>query len=272
MAGIACSVATGGVGAVACMVGAGALINLAKDAAQGDIHSLGDALGSAGTGALMGLGGGAAGAVAARVGTVVASRAGAGIGSRLATEAVENGVENIINQTITTGRVDLKSAALGVAPGLNLLNRRRGGTAPARAPPRGGSCQVPGRPHSFDPATPVLMADGSSRPIEDVNVGDRVIATDPQTGVTAAKPVTQLHRNTDRELTDLTVTDHDGDTSTLSTTPNHPFWNETQQTWTDAGDLTPGTRLKTTGRGEATVTTITTHTRAQEMRDLRFPR
>jgi YD repeat-containing protein len=43
---------TYGVGAVACMVGAGALINLAKDTAQGDIHSLSDALGSAGMGAL----------------------------------------------------------------------------------------------------------------------------------------------------------------------------------------------------------------------------
>ncbi|WJK43973.1 RHS repeat-associated core domain-containing protein [Solwaraspora sp. WMMA2056] len=50
VAGLACTAVTAGVGAVACMVGAGALINLAKDVAQGDIHPVGDALGSLTTG------------------------------------------------------------------------------------------------------------------------------------------------------------------------------------------------------------------------------
>ncbi|MFC0526926.1 RHS repeat-associated core domain-containing protein [Phytohabitans kaempferiae] len=50
LAGLACTAATAGAGAVACMVGAAALVNVAKDYAQGDINSVGDLLTSAGTG------------------------------------------------------------------------------------------------------------------------------------------------------------------------------------------------------------------------------
>jgi hypothetical protein len=41
---------------------------------------------------------------------------------------------------------------------------------------------------SFSGATTVLMADGTRKPIEDIKVGDRVVATDPETGEQAAKP------------------------------------------------------------------------------------
>jgi hypothetical protein len=44
--------------------------------------------------------------------------------------------------------------------------------------------------HSFDPATPVLMADHTTKPIKDIKVGDMVLATDPATGKTTAQPVT----------------------------------------------------------------------------------
>lgn len=42
---------------------------------------------------------------------------------------------------------------------------------------------------SFAGATVVLMADGTKKPIEDVEVGDKVIATDPETGEQEAKTV-----------------------------------------------------------------------------------
>jgi len=278
VAGLACGLVTAGAGAIACMVGVGALINLAKDMAQGDVHSVGDALGSLGTGAVMGLAGGAGGAIAARVGTAIASRAGSGVGARLAGEAVENGVEGIVTQAVTTGRVDMKSMALGMVPGLSLIGRKGGGAGPARAPPPGvgagrggvsGGCG-PGqtRTHSFDPATPVLMADGSTRPIEDVNIGDRVMATDPVSGKSAAKPVTRLHRNTDRELTDLTVRTSGGLTTVVRTTPNHPFRDDGRDAWVDAGNLKPGTRLRVADRGEARVAAVATRHGTQEMRDL----
>ncbi|NEN39817.1 hypothetical protein G3V76_24470, partial [Escherichia coli] len=62
LAGMACTAVTAGAGAVACMVGASALVNLTTDALEGNVHSLGDALGSLGTGALQGLAGGVGGA------------------------------------------------------------------------------------------------------------------------------------------------------------------------------------------------------------------
>nr|WP_308340505.1 MULTISPECIES: Hint domain-containing homing endonuclease [unclassified Streptomyces] len=51
----------------------------------------------------------------------------------------------------------------------------------------GGSCPIN---NSFTPGTKVLMADGSTKPIEDVKVGDKVKATDPKTGETRIETVT----------------------------------------------------------------------------------
>ncbi|MFV2088987.1 hypothetical protein, partial [Micromonospora sp. LOL_021] len=39
--------------------------------------------------------------------------------------------------------------------------------------------------NSFTPGTRVLMADGTTTPIEQVKPGDTVIATDPETGTTS---------------------------------------------------------------------------------------
>ncbi|MEO3778469.1 polymorphic toxin-type HINT domain-containing protein [Micromonospora sp. B11E3] len=65
----------------------------------------------------------------------------------------------------------------------------------------------------------MLLADGSSKPIEDLKHGDEVAATDPETGRSAAKPVTQLHVNQDRDLTDVTVRDAEtGKTTVVKTT------------------------------------------------------
>jgi RHS repeat-associated protein len=98
--------------------------------------------------------------------------------------------------------------------------------------------------HSFDPATLVLLADGSTKPIGEIEVGDEVVATDPESDEQSAKPVTQLHVNVDEELTDLTVRDAvSGEVSVLKTTQNHPFWDATDGRWVAAGELTPGHRL-----------------------------
>src|SRR5690606_7255829 len=51
----------------------------------------------------------------------------------------------------------------------------------------GGGCPTS---NSFAPGTLVLMADGSRKPIEEIKVGDKVLATDPKTGETKAKTVT----------------------------------------------------------------------------------
>jgi len=271
LAGMACTAVTGGVGAVACMAGTSALINLTKDVAQGDIHSVGDALGSLGTGAATGLVGGASGLAAGKVSALVGSKVGTGIAGRMVTEATENGIDEIVSQGLTTGRVDVKSALQSIVPGAGALKRKTKGkgATPAGGGGGGGGGGGPRCPtHSFEPDTKVLMADGSARPIEDVNVGDKVKATDPQTGKSTSEPVTQLHRNTDRKFSDVTVKDQNGKASVLNTTQNHPFWNETNKKWSDAKDLKPGDELKVAGQGEVVVNKVRNYNDTKEMRDL----
>ncbi|GAA0734441.1 hypothetical protein GCM10010199_53540 [Dactylosporangium roseum] len=132
---------------------------------------------------------------------------------------------------------------------------------------RAESCDT----HSFDPATRVLMADGSTKAIGEVEAGDWVMAQDPETGTLEAKQVEALHRNQDTDLTDLTITVERGEvdeTAVLKTTWHHPFWNEDTDTWTDAQDLRPGDQVRTADGAVATVTTVANRVGAAEMRDL----
>ncbi|MBE1874807.1 RHS repeat-associated core domain-containing protein, partial [Myceligenerans pegani] len=87
---------------------------------------------------------------------------------------------------------------------------------------------------SFAGSTPVLMADGSKKPIEDIEVGDEVIATDPTTGEQAAKKVTHVWVHQD-DLFEFEVDDE-----LIVTTEDHPFWSVTNQTWEGAQSLDSG--------------------------------
>ncbi|WP_374776442.1 polymorphic toxin-type HINT domain-containing protein [Streptomyces sp. NBC_01310] len=102
--------------------------------------------------------------------------------------------------------------------------------------------------NSFPPGTRVQMADGTSKAIEDIRVGDTVMATDPQTGETRPKKVTAtITTPDDKDFTDLTLTDDAnprGPPATITSTFHHPYWSETRRQWTDAGDLTPGEQLR----------------------------
>ncbi|MFJ8476404.1 polymorphic toxin-type HINT domain-containing protein [Kitasatospora sp. NPDC094011] len=105
--------------------------------------------------------------------------------------------------------------------------------------------RIPGF-NSFPAGTLVLMADGTTRPIEQVHVGDAVAAADPQTGVSGPRTVrATISTPNDTEFTDLTVAGPDGGTSTLTATDNHPFWAQNSARWTDAADLRPGDTLRT---------------------------
>jgi pretoxin HINT domain-containing protein len=119
---------------------------------------------------------------------------------------------------------------------------------------------------SFAPDTRVLLADGTSKRIGNIRVGDEVLATDPETGVSSAELVTELHRNLDTEFADVTVRGRRGK-RVVRTTEHHPFWNATTQSWTDAGDLRPGDALL--GRnGRATVTAVQRYTGRRIMHNL----
>ena len=118
--------------------------------------------------------------------------------------------------------------------------------------PRGGP-----RPpcNSFTPGTLVLMADGSSKPIADIQIGDQVLATDPETDQTENRPVVATQVNDDREFTDLTIHVAGAAQVVVQTTQEHLIWDEGQQSWRNARDLEPGTRLHTPNGAPAQVTT-----------------
>lgn len=101
--------------------------------------------------------------------------------------------------------------------------------------------------NSFDPDTPVLMADGGYRPISDVRVGDQVVAVDPATGERSAQPVLAVYVGQGtRHLIDLSF-DGDDATDVLTATAQHPIWIDGKG-WTDAGDVKPG-QVVVTGDG-----------------------
>ncbi|WP_344121994.1 DNRLRE domain-containing protein [Streptomyces blastmyceticus] len=133
----------------------------------------------------------------------------------------------------------------------------------------GGTCPVP---NSFTPETLVVMADGSTKPIRDIQIGEKVLATDPTTGRTEARPVEDvIVGNGEKHLVKLTV-DTDGDkgdaTDTITATEGHPFWLEDQHTWAKAADIKPGSLLRTSTGTWVKVTATRAWTAVQQVFNL----
>src|SRR5262249_8149757 len=144
--------------------------------------------------------------------------------------ALAGGTGDAVTQFATTGHVNWTSvgasALMGGAFGA-FARGGRGGKAPgargeepaptsraaaAAGPPRrpgggeepgpgarGGGREEPANAgcngHSFSGDTRVVLADGTTKPIKDVRVGDRVAATETASGATEGKSVTALHLN-----------------------------------------------------------------------------
>jgi len=116
-------------------------------------------------------------------------------------------VEGALSEFNTGAIIGLVTAGIGegVCFDINSVARSIGGRfaaaeadalATARKPPSKPSC------NSFGPATRVLMAGGQTKPIRDIQVGDLVMAEDPQTGQVTEQPVTAVHINVDVDLID----------------------------------------------------------------------
>ncbi len=121
----------------------------------------------------------------------------------------------------------------------------------------GGSCPIN---NSFTPGTKVLMADGSTKPIEDVKVGDKVKATDPKTGETRIETVTaEIKGEGLKHLVKVTI-DTDGDrgtkTAEITATDGHPFWVPELGEWIDATDLKSGQWLHTGAGTQVQITAV----------------
>ncbi|MEV6168305.1 polymorphic toxin-type HINT domain-containing protein [Streptomyces sp. NPDC051954] len=107
-----------------------------------------------------------------------------------------------------------------------------------------------GKPcNSFVPGTQVLMADGTTKSIEDVEPGDKVLTKDPETGRTKVKTVTSERLSQAlKHLVRLTLTIETADggkrTTSITSTAGHLFWVPEFGIWTQATDLTVGRRLE----------------------------
>lgn len=104
--------------------------------------------------------------------------------------------------------------------------------------------------NSFEADTPVVMADGSSKAIEDVIVGDEVASSD--TKISSNQHVTALIRYSKVHVwVDLTVKARGSRAETISATAGYPFWVLRDRasavladgTWLDAKKVQVGSRL-----------------------------
>lgn len=133
---------------------------------------------------------------------------------------------------------------------------RKSSKAAEEAADSAPSCLV----NSFIPKTRVLMADGSTKAIKDVDIGDKVIATDPDTGETGVETVTaEIKGEGVKHLVKVTI-DIDGDkgdkTASVTATDGHPFWVPELGAWVRATDLHAGEWLRTSAGTHVQVTAL----------------
>ncbi|GAA2114395.1 RHS repeat-associated core domain-containing protein [Streptomyces synnematoformans] len=181
-------------------------------------------------------------------------RTGAGSGGGSLLDIIASGVSLLADALAPDFQAALKCLqSLGLSAGdcanagLDLPQAKGAKTAKdfADGAKKGGKAATRCTRDSFTAGTEVLMADGTTKAIEDIQPGDEVLATNPETGDTQPKTVTAtIITKDDKQYVDLVTATDDG-SHTLTTTDHHPFWSESNGTWTDAGDLTPGTTLRT---------------------------
>jgi RHS repeat-associated protein len=106
--------------------------------------------------------------------------------------------------------------------------------------------------NSFTPDTDVVMADGTKKDIDDIDLGDEVLATNELTGETKPKKVTRLIEGFGTK----TLVDIEVNGNVITATDHHPFW--ANNTWTDAIDLKSGDVLHLDNGTTTTVDEVNT--------------
>ena len=131
-------------------------------------------------------------------------------------------------------------------------------------------CLVGGGRHSFTPGTLVLMSDGSTKPIEDVRIGDEIVVTDPESGRTTTRTVVAtIVTEDDKHFVDLTVSRKGASgTDSLTATTTHPFWSPSESAWVDAGHLKPGMTLRSVDGSTVELEKISEFRKLQRTHDL----
>ncbi|MGW2052817.1 golvesin C-terminal-like domain-containing protein [Streptomyces sp. NPDC001840] len=167
---------------------------------------------------------------------------------------------------------DARKAANGAEGAVDAANDARKADAPtAKKPeqPDAKSCKT----NSFLPGTKVVLADGSAQNIESLDVGDQVVATDPETGDTRARTVTATRDHAGaKDLVTLTVGSDGGDGEAaqlkLTSTAAHLYWLPDFGRWAEAGDLKPGMWLRTAAGTWVQITAVDTAHRTARVYNL----
>ncbi|MFH8972581.1 ricin-type beta-trefoil lectin domain protein [Streptomyces sp. NPDC017890] len=197
-----------------------------------------------------------------------------------AAEQAKRTADKAAAQAKKTGNAVQKQAQAKAAPKVSSVSKASGGGKKAASKPGGnsggssrskggssgsggtgkadgGSCPIN---NSFVPGTHVLMADGTTKPIEQVKAGDKVVATDPRTGERRIETVTaEIKGEGLKHLVKVTI-DTDGaagtKTAEVTATDGHPFWVPELGKWLDATDLRSGQWLQTSAGAYVQITAV----------------
>jgi hypothetical protein len=116
-------------------------------------------------------------------------------------------------------------------------------------------------PNSFVSGTQVLMADRTTKSIQDIKPGDLVLNASPDDGKVQAHVVQTVHvTDNDTDFVDLVIAGSGG-TGVITATAHHLFWDDTTtRRWVYAADLVQGQQLDTPDDVRATVIDTNRHT------------
>ena len=118
--------------------------------------------------------------------------------------------------------------------------------------------------NSFTGETQVLMADGSTKRIDEVKVGDLVLATDPESGETGLREVVAtIIGEGVKHLVEIQTSD-----GKIIATDGHPFWLPDHKRWADAKELSVGSVLQTSVGTLVRVTEIAKRIAIERVRNL----
>ncbi len=207
-------------------------------------------------GAATGLVGGGASAVAAKATAGMANCLGKNILTGAVEGAIDGGASNGL-QYLTSGQplsVSGFARAVGEGAGEGAIG---GGAGGALSKVTGVS-----RYGCFTPDTPVVMADGTTKRIDQVEVGEQILAHDPATGQDV--PATVERTFTHENVPTLKVTTTNG---SVETTATHPFYAEGRG-YTPADQLHEGDTLHTPDGQTTQVVSIQATGRSETVHNL----
>ncbi len=115
----------------------------------------------------------------------------------------------------------------------------------------------------FVAGTPVAMADGSTKPIEQVQAGDVVASRNPQTGQTESKSVVATSVRQVASVVILTLADaKSGQVEMITATPTHPFYVQGAG-FVEAGQLAIGNAIVTRAGPDLVVKGVQSQSRSE---------